>query len=319
MILLPSSVIENWSICERLSTISTHLPAATPSHLAFLPVDHVLGLKADIYTCALSPLSPTFSHLLKELAPATLSFLSYMVNFLFVISSILKQTNTKKRKKKEKYIIFTPLSPSVAVLRLLQEIEKNDLYLLSPTLLLPLFLKHVSDFGSIISLKLHFARTFIVSMLLNLMVNSHLTYLINSIWHRWSPPPPPAASLTFFFVFQGTTYSQLPATLRLCPHMPVLFSGCYPFLKFSTLSYSRARTLLLFLGDLIQFHCLKFYTHDISRFLSSEQTSLSKSKLMSNCLLVISIQMSNNRLKCNMSFLLMLYPLSSLSWSMSFF
>lgn len=151
MILFPYAFTAHWSIVKKTSTTSIHLSTVAPSHLAFLPVAQVLKLKTILYICTLAL---TLSHLLKEFAPSTLFFLSYMVNFSFIISIILKQMY-----KHEKKISWPHFLPQVLLTDFVAEnLEKIGLYLLSLTPLLPLFLKHISNFGSIISLKLLFAR-----------------------------------------------------------------------------------------------------------------------------------------------------------------
>lgn len=158
-------------------------------------------------------LDPTFFHLFKEFAPVALPFLSYMVNFSFCCF-----LDFKINKQKHQKIISIPPFLPLAASRLCRKgsLKKKNLYLLSPTPLLPLFLKHILNFGYKISLKLLFSRTFIVSTLLNLMVNSHLICLINSTWHSSFPLPlcqpsslssraqhPPVFLLLSDFVFTG--------------------------------------------------------------------------------------------------------------------
>lgn len=133
-------------------------------------------------------------------------------------------------------------------------------------------------------------------MWLNLMVNSHLICLINSTWHSWCFLPlglpsslsfraqhPPDFLLLSDFVFTGQAYILVAILV----------------LNLLMLAYTRAKTLLLFLGDLVVLNTI-FMILQILIF--SPNFSPKSHTHMSNCLLVISIQMCNNHLKHNMYF-----------------
>lgn len=194
---------------KKLPTTSTHSPTAAPTHSAFLSVVQVLPSKSSPST---STLDPIFSHLLKEFAPATLSFLFYMVNFSFYYFF-----NLKTNKHQKNYFGLTLCSP-VASPRLCRKTSWKKLvynyYLLHPFFHYSLSIFQ-SNFGPVISLELLFARTFIVSMLLNLMANSHLICLLNSIGTVDLPPPfinhllcLPGHSILLISCYSQAFYSQ---------------------------------------------------------------------------------------------------------------
>lgn len=114
---LPSLKIEaSWR--KPPPPLLTYQQTVSPSHLAFLPDAQVLTLKTIPYICTLAL---TFSHLLKEFAPATLFFLSYMVNFSFIISIILKQMYKHEKKKSWPHFLHQVLLTDFVA----ENLEKN--------------------------------------------------------------------------------------------------------------------------------------------------------------------------------------------------